>query len=118
MAKGDRAAQFAPYSALSGYEDAVDETARRTESRIEIDEYEKEIINAHLVDAINSPDFKRLAITFFVPDRRKSGGAYITAVGEILRIDEIKKELTLQSGRVIPIEEIIKIEEACDEQAE
>ena len=49
MSKGDRAAQFAPYSALSGYEDAVEETARPTDGRIELDEYEKDRINAALV---------------------------------------------------------------------
>ena len=118
MAKGDRAAQFAPYAALSGYGDAVDETARLTESRIELDEYEKDIINDRLIEAINSPYDKRIAITFFVPDKQKAGGAYVTATGKIGRIDEIKKEITLQNGRVISIEEIIKIEEADDEQTE
>jgi hypothetical protein len=115
MARGDRAAQFAPYSALSGYEDAVGETARRTECRIELDEYEKEKINARLIESINSPTEKQLAITFFLPDGKKSGGAYVRAVGCIGRIDEIKKEITLQSGRVIQIEEIIEIEVVGDE---
>lgn len=115
MAKGDRAAQFAPYAALSGYEAAVDETARLTESRTELDEYEKEALNGKLLEVINSPYERRVAITFFVPDKRKAGGAYVTVAGEVGRIDEIKKEITLQNGRVIPIEEIIKIEESDDE---
>ena len=116
MPRADRAAQFAPYSALSGYEDAVDETARLTDGRTELDEDEKELINRRLVDAVASPLDRRFAITFFLPDGRKSGGAYITSVGEIAGFDEIKKRLTLYNGRVIPIEEIIAIEEVTYEQ--
>ena len=118
MARGDRAAQFAPYSALSGYEDAVDETARRTDRRIELDEDEKELINQALTRLISAPVGSRAAITFFVPDRKKSGGCYVTATGCIGRVDEIRRELTLEGGRVIPIDEIIKIEETDDESEE
>lgn len=109
MAKEDRAAQFAPYSALSGYEDAVEETARLTSRRIELDEYEKERINAALNSISTSSPDRRVAITYFKPDRYKSGGAYITVKGEVAYIDEVKKEISLIGGYEISINEIIKI---------
>ena len=109
MSRLDRAAQFAPYSALSGYEDAVDETARRTDSKIELDDSEKEIINQRLILAADD-DERVIKISYFVPDRRKKGGAYVTVLGSIGRTDEIKREITLTNGCVIPIDEIIEVE--------
>ena len=108
MDKGNRAAQFAPYSALSGYEDAVDETARLTDGRIELDEYEKERINATLTELIYSQN-ARATITYFRPDERKNGGAYITVTGELYRIDEQTRSLTLVGGYSIPIDEIFDV---------
>ena len=109
MARGDRAAQFAPYSALSGYEDAVEETARLTDGRIELDEYEKERINTSLTALLSAPQDTQASITYFRPDKRKKGGAYVTVTGEIGRIDEVKRELVLLSGYTIMIDEIIEI---------
>ena len=110
MPRSDRAAQFAPYSALSGYEDAVEETARLTDKKIELDDYEKEKINALLTTLISSKDDTTAEITFFRPDDRKCGGAYITLIGQIGRFDEINREITLTSGHSISIDDIIKIE--------
>ena len=109
MARYDRAAQFAPYSALSGYEDAVEETARLTDTRTELDEYEKEKINATLTALLSSPPDTKVSITFFRPDRSKSGGAYVTARGEVGCIDEVKKEITLVGGCPIKIDDIIEL---------
>ena len=83
MLKEDRAAQFAPYSALSGYEDAVEETARLTDKKRELDDYEKEKINAALTDLLNFDEDKTATITFFLPDKRKKGGSYITTTGQM-----------------------------------
>ena len=109
MPRYDRAAQFAPYSALSGYEEAVEETARLTDRQIELDEYEKERINAALTAISTLPLDRRVAITYFKPDRYKSGGAYITVRGEVAYIDEVKKEISLIGGYEISINEIIEI---------
>lgn len=109
MKKGDRAAQFAPYSALSGYEDAVKETARLTDSKAELDDYEKEKINAALISLTSVQEQKRAAITFFRPDGKKSGGAYITVTGEVARIDEVERLITLVGGYVIRIDDISEI---------
>nr|MBE6545535.1 hypothetical protein [Oscillospiraceae bacterium] len=109
MPRQDRAAQFAPYAALSGYEDAVDETARLTDRKIELDEYEKERINAALTSLLDTPPDTKVVITFFRPDARKSGGAYVTAKGEVGRIDEVSGEITLVGGRPISISDIIDL---------
>ena len=109
MARSDRAAQFAPYSALSGYEDAVEETARLTDSRIELDEYEKEKINERLTALLSAPLGTRVSVTYFRPDKRKSGGAYVTLTGEIDKYDEARKEISLIGSHPIGIDEIIEI---------
>lgn len=116
MTRSDRAAQFAPYSALSGYEDAVKETARRTEHRIELDEYEKEKINVTLNSLLTAPIDTRVSITFFRPDERKQGGEYVTVTGEIGKIDDTTHEITLVGGCPIKLEDIIYIEELSNEE--
>ncbi|MBO7196741.1 MAG: hypothetical protein J6V80_05395 [Clostridia bacterium] len=110
MSKSDRAAQFAPYSALSGYEDAVEETARLTDRRIELDEYEVERINQSLTDLLSSPPDTRAAITYFRPDPKKGGGAYVTVVDEIGKINEAAREITLISGTTIKIDDILSLD--------
>lgn len=109
MSRADRAAQFAPYSALSGYEDAVEETARITDDRIELDEGEIERINRHLTALLTAPPDTKVSITYFQPDKRKKGGAYLTVTDEVCRIDEVTRELTLMGGRSISFDEIIDI---------
>ena len=109
MSRMDRAAQFAPYSALSGYEDAVEETARLTDKKIELDEGEKEKINATLVSLINSESLPRVVITYFRPDHRKIGGAYITAHGEVGSIDTTASTITLIGGKTIYFSDIFEI---------
>lgn len=109
MSNHDRAAQFAPYSALSGYEDAVEETARLTDEKCELDDYEKEKINAALTDLLGSDDDKNASFTFFRPDKKKKGGAYITTTGQIGEYDELTREITLTTGRIIRIDDIIEI---------
>ena len=109
MPKADRAAQFAPYSALSGYEDAVEETARIVDQPIDLDEGEKEKINATLTSILASPYDTKVKITFFRPDSRKSGGVYVTVIGEIGKIDETTREITLIGGAPISIDKVVEI---------
>lgn len=107
----NRAAQFAPFSALSGYEDAVKETARLTERKIELDETEKQILNSKLVYLKdNVPIDDKVSITYFVPDLRKDGGSYVTLTDDVIKVDEYKKLLVMSDGSVIPIEDIMSIE--------
>ena len=111
MSRSDRAAQFAPYSALSGYEEAVEETARLTDKKQELDEYEKEKINSTLLSVLSAPTDTKVKITFFRPDEKKEGGAYVSVVGEIGRFDEITREITLVGGSPIRLDDIIEMAE-------
>lgn len=107
----DRAAQFAPFAAVVGYDAAVRETARLTERRIELDEYEKESLNDRLLLVADwLGDCPMLAITYFVPDAKKAGGAYRTISGRVKKIDEYECVIMMMDGTCIPIEEIIAIE--------
>ena len=111
MSREDRAAQFAPYSALSGYEDAVEETARITDHFIELDESEKEKINDVLTSLFSSPIGTKAKITYFIPDKRKVGGKYVTATGEVGQIDYDKQEISLTNGLTVLFKNILEIQE-------
>ena len=111
MSVSDRAAQFAPYSALSGYEEVVKESARLTERKIELDEGEIEKINSTLTRLSVSPPDTKVKLTFFRPDKKKAGGAYVTTSGEIAKIDETKGEITLIGGMPIPFANLLEIYE-------
>ncbi|MEG0648665.1 MAG: hypothetical protein RR764_02420 [Oscillospiraceae bacterium] len=107
----DRAAQFSPFAALTGYDDAVKETARLTDTKIELDEYEKTILNERLrlvTDCIE--EYPEITITYYKPDSKKNGGAYITVTGCVKKIDDFEKTVYMTDGMVISIEEIFEIE--------
>ena len=110
MSLRDRAAQFAPFSALTGYSGIVDETGRLTDSRKLLDEYEKEEINRELQYALAHID-KQPSATFiyFVHDKRKSGGSYRSVNEQIDSIDEIEKKVILVTGEVIPVDDIFSL---------
>lgn len=107
----DRAAQFAPFAAVVGYDSAVKESARLTNSRMELDEYQKEALNEKLrIVADNIDERPEITITYFKPDDKKDGGAYITVTGCVKKIDEYELIVCLTDGMKIPIGEIIEIE--------
>jgi len=111
MSAYDRAAQFAPFAALTGHDAAITETARLTETRVELDEYSKEDLNQRLRIIQDQMDEQpEVSITYFQPDQRKSGGAYITAVGYIKKIDEYERTVVMQDDTRISIDQIIAIE--------
>lgn len=111
MSLHDRAAQFAPFAALSGHEEAIEETARRTDEKITLDETTIERINEKLYDiSQHLSEKKNVSITYFRPDTHKSGGAYLTDVGTIKKIDEIEKQVIMDSGMRIAMEHIIEME--------
>lgn len=111
MSNLNRAAQFAPFAALSGHDAAVKETARLTDERLELDEYMKDILSNKLqliADQLTEqPD---VVITYFQPDQKKDGGAYVTATGTVKKIDSYRRNIVMTDGTEIPIEEIINIE--------
>lgn len=110
MPMAARAAQFQPFRALTGYEDAVRETARLTEERAELTEDEKALLDARLQElADRLPDHPRVTVTYFQPDRRKAGGAYVRTAGRLMRIDAIEGVLILDGGEWIGIDGISEI---------
>ncbi len=110
----DRAAQFAPFAALTGYEASLAETARLTDGRIELDESEEEMIDRKLrIIRYLGESTKELSITYFVPDNKKTGGKYVTESVFIKQIDDYERTIVTTNGRVIPIANIFDIE--CDE---
>jgi hypothetical protein len=108
MPIADRAAQFAPFSALTGYDGAVSETARLTDRKIELDEYMKEEINLKLQSLLISED-NQVEITYFVPDKRKSGGKYETKIGTVEKIKDFERTIVFSDKAEIPIEDILEI---------
>ena len=106
----DRAAQFAPFAALTGHSAAIEETQRQTDRRIDLDEYEKEILGNKLRFLEENLDQEyELIITYYRPDDKKDGGAYLEASGVIKKMDPYHRSLILTDGSQIPIDEIISI---------
>ena len=111
MPMSDRAAQFAPFAALTGYDAAIKETGRLTDERIELD-----------VEALSALDMKyqllmealdeapEVTITYFRPDERKAGGKYVSAVGAVKKIDDFERRITMQDGVKIPMDDVLSIE--------
>ena len=103
-----RSAQFAPFAALSGYSDQIDETKRTTYKEIELSEDKKEEINNILMNIVNDKD-KEINIKYFSKDRYKTGGQYITITSKIKKIDYIKKTIILSNDTKININNIIEL---------
>lgn len=111
MSLENRSAQFAPFSALTGYEEAVTEEARITESRIDIDEEAKIKVNEKLNYIMKHLDKNIIvSVTYFEKDKKKQGGSYKTIKGIIKKIDDFRKTIEMQTGEIIKIEELKKIE--------
>ncbi len=103
----DRAAQFAPFAALTGYEAAVGETARQTAERRELDPQEAEELNRRLAELIaRLPERPEVTIEYFVPDERKAGGAYVTVTGRVRHISIAERVLVMEDETVIPMEDV------------
>lgn len=119
MPLADRAAQFSPFAALTGHRDAVKETARLTEAKMELNDEAKTFLNARVLYlAENIMESPEASITFFVPDGRKAGGAYITKTGAVKRIDEYERTIVMADDAVIRIDDIVAIEGAVFDHME
>lgn len=112
MSLYDRAAQFSPFAALTGYEDAIEETARLTHRRIRLGEDEKAALDQALLALENSkPDELQVSVTYFVPDEKKEGGRYDTVSGQVKKIDRQRRTLVMEDGAPISIDDIVSIEQ-------
>lgn len=107
-----RSAQFAPYAALTGYDEVLAETARITNRRIEIDENLKTIIDSKLqIIRENIKNKPQISVVYFVPDLKKNGGKYVTVNGNVKKIDEYRNVVVLEDNMEIEVKEIIQLEE-------
>lgn len=117
MSMHDRAAQFSPFAALTGYDDAVEETARLTDEQSELSEDARNILDEQLrMIADRIDELPEAEVTYFLPDGLKEGGEYVTTDGRIRRIDEYEMELVFVDGRRIGLKNIsgIKIRNCRD----
>ncbi len=111
MPMANRAAQFSPFAALTGYDSAVKETARLTDAKVELTEEEKSILDAKLqMLAEQIASQPTTEFTYFKPDGKKEGGAYLTVSGIVKKIDGLAGGIVLTDGRRIPIEDILDIQ--------
>ena len=108
MPMADRAAQFSPFAALTGHGAAIRETARLTDRKIELTEDEKTVLDEKLCLLLDTGG--EAVFTWFLPDERKDGGAYVTAAGSIRKLDLPGRRVILTGGAVIPVEDILEIE--------
>ena len=111
MTRLDRAAQFAPFAALTGHDAAIKETARLTDQRVELDEGTKSILNEKLQMALDFAETEpEITVTHFVEDKKKSGSAYVEFTGVIKRIDEYERTVVFTDKTKISIDDICAIE--------
>lgn len=111
MSMTDRAAQFSPFAALTGYGDVIKETARVTDRKPELSESEKTELDYKLQMVCDYPGEKpTVSITYFVPDLKKAGGSYHTISGQIKKIDDYKKQVVLLDKSTIDIDCILEIQ--------
>ena len=113
MPRRNRAAQFAPFSALAGYGDAIRETARHTEPRRELDPQRQQELDAQLrrLLALGSRG-PRVAVVYFQPDAKKDGGAYRMAMGRVRGVLADRGLLVLEDGTAVPLEQVAELQEA------
>lgn len=109
MSTGARAAQFAPFSALNGYDEQIDEMARRTVRQQDMSDYQLQELSRKLTEILALDPPREVEITYFRPDSRKQGRAYFSARGVIRKVEEAYDQLLLTDGRVIQLSHISDI---------
>lgn len=113
MSMHDRAAQFLPFAALTGYDAAVREKARLTDRRMDLDESQIETLDGRLQQIARhlteDAEASEVSITYFKPDEKKDGGSYLTVTGTIRKIDSFEQMILMKDGSRIPMTEILEI---------
>lgn len=115
MSMKERAAQFAPFAALTGYGSAISEVARLTEEQVPLGDDDNDRLNrlvTHIADRISEQP--SVTIVYFKPDSRKQGGSYETITGRLKRIDDYEQQLVMLDGTAIPFENIMDISQNID----
>lgn len=110
MTNYDRAAQFSPFAALTGFDAAIEETGRLTDNRAELDEGGKQLLDEQMQKILERIGEKpRVTVLWFRYDERKAGGAYVTTTGNVKKVDTYTEKLLLTDGRTVPLGEIFQI---------
>ena len=110
MSIHDRAAQFAPFAALTGHGEAIAETARLTDLKIELDDYEKMKLDEKLlILQEHIMEMPEISVTYFCPDEKKKGGKYVTVTKTLRKINEMERTLLMEDGMQIRIEDILEV---------
>lgn len=111
MSMHDRATQFSPFAALTGYDDTVRETARLTDEKLELTADRINDLNQKIAFLNeNAEERPQITVEYFIPDRKKSGGKYVTLSGKFRRIDEYNHNMVFTSGKEIPLNDIFEID--------
>lgn len=107
----DRAAQFSPFAALTGHEAAIDESARLTDAFVELDEDEKQLLDAKIHILMDMIEEKPgVTVIYFRPDEKKYGGEYVSVTGYLKKIDVPKREIIMSDKTVIPVDSVYDIQ--------
>ncbi len=107
----NRAAQFMPFAALTGYDDAVEETSRLTTAKIELSEEKKAELDLSIAEiSTYIGEQPKVQVTYFVPDETKAGGEYVTVSTRIRKVDSVARVLVLQDKSTISIDDVLSIE--------
>ena len=107
----NRAPQFAPFAALTGYDDVVEETARLTDRRIELSEEEKVKLDEKIAEILAiSEDKLTIMVRYFVKDQNKEGGEYVSKTGVLKKIDSTGRVIIFKDGTVIALEDVFDVE--------
>ena len=111
MSREARAAQFAPFAALTGYDDVIHETARLTEGQVELEEYDNERLNRKFAELMTILDnHPKITVSYFKPDERKAGGAYVSITGTLKKVDTYEQLMIFDDGNEIPIAHIVDLQ--------
>ncbi|MCM1166507.1 MAG: YolD-like family protein [Lachnospiraceae bacterium] len=108
MSMHDRAAQFSPFAALTGHSDAISETARRVDRKIELSEEKKEELGRKTDLILENPD-SEIELVYFVPDKKKTGGSYVTFRGTVKKIDTIERKILLSDDTAVLFDDVLEI---------
>ena len=105
-----RAAQFAPFAALTGYDTVINETARLTDQQVELEDYDNERLNRKYAELIeNISEHPVITVSYFKPDKHKGGGAYVSKTGHLKKVDTYEQLMIMEDGTSIPLAAIVDI---------
>ena len=109
MSNRDRAAQFSPFAALSGHSEAMEETARLTDGRIVLSEYEAQLLNERLMELVENPK-QTVRVTYFVPDEKKQGGRYVSEVKTVRAVNLAERAMLFEDRSEVSLDDIVGVE--------